>query len=275
MKGVALMRRSVRGSVAAVLLLTAVDAAAQRGRAGGTQADTLRAGGGAAVQATSLETRVFTLQYLTPSVAAKLVAPFVPAIARAGVYDAGDVVQAITVKATRESLAQIDSVLRTYDRAPPSVRLKFQLIAATDSAVRDGAIPSDVHSAMGELFRYGGYKLLAEGTAISGGSMFQLSMSVDDPSKTRVPELFNIRGEVVSVATDADMRSVRLRVALGHPTNPFPPGEAPRLQTLLETGLSVPTGQTVVLGSAAGGQVGGRRALILTVRPDIQAPARR
>jgi hypothetical protein len=50
-------------------------------------------------------------------------------------------------------------------------------------------------------------------------------------------------------------------------------GKPMQSETLLSTGLTVPIGQTVVLGSAAPG--GANQALILAVRPEVSIPSRR
>ena len=224
------------------------------------------------------ETRLFPLQFLSNDDAARLVSPFVEGPAGSGVFDPGVAIRGVTVKSTKASLVRIDSLIKANDRAVPTVVLRFQLIAALDAAPRDPAIPNDVDASLHELFRFGGYKVLAEGSAANGGSEFQLSMSVPgDVATARVNDMFYVVGNVISVNSgQSGARGVRLRVSLARPGSgrgATPGGARPGVNdfdTLLSTGLLVPFGQTAVLGSAAVVAVGDRRALILTVRPELQ-----
>jgi hypothetical protein len=90
-------------------------------------------------------------------------------------------------------------------------------------------------------------------------------------------ERFVVTGEVRDIRSRgrAASSSVELWVLLEGTFDTFNAAgglAARQTERLLSTGLTVPVGQTVVLGSAAGKD--GRRALILTVRPEPLAERR-
>jgi type II secretory pathway component GspD/PulD (secretin) len=214
--------------------------------------------------------RLFPLQYISNSSAAKLIAPFVPQYPSHGVFEAGSAVRGITVRSSKDVIDRVDSLLKANDRAPVTVVLRFQLIAALDSAVTDQTIPADVQTSLRDLFRFGGYRLLAQGSTAVSKSPYEVTMAHDDERYSISGGVEDIRVRAASPGARSDGNaSVELHVRL---TGTFdtrgPFGAATRnTQSLLSTGLTVPIGQTVVLGSAAGSD--GRRALILTVRPEI------
>src|SRR5260370_27343311 len=90
-------------------------------------------------QDSSTAVRTFTLRWLSPKDAATLLAPYVYG-ANWGVYEASQSIRAVTVRASRATLARVDSILRDNDRQPATIVLRFQLIGAVDSATRDPAI---------------------------------------------------------------------------------------------------------------------------------------
>ena len=219
--------------------------------------------------------RLFQLDFISNADAAKLLAPFVPASPYCGVFDAGGAVHGVTVKAHPDVLARVDSLLRIHDRASPPTVLRFQLIAALDSAVRDAAIPPNVDATLRDLFRFGGYRLLAQGTATTGTSSFEITMSAGY-------DIYMVAGVLGSSVSGRGGRGTTSQAPYASPVTTAiemnvrltGPGANRQLQTLLSTGLSIPIGETVVLGSAATTS-GGRQALILTVRPEMLGPAKR
>jgi len=211
-----------------------------------------------------LAVKTFTLRYLQPHDAASLVSPYIQSRG-GGVFEAGRDVQAITVRETPEVLARVDSLLRSRDRVPATVVFRFQLIAAEDTAVHDPAI-AGLDSTLRGLFRFAGYRLLSEGTATAGGHQdFRLTMGAGD-------NRFEVDGNVRGLDMSDRTRSVQLRVQLIRETGTYQ-GKSLPPEILLETGLTVPQGQTVVLGSAA--PRGEGRALILSVRPEIASSDKR
>lgn len=223
-----------------------------------------------------LEVRTFKLQNLRPDDAAKLLAPYVNA-PNGGVFDAGSI-NAITVRETHSVLALVDSLLRVHDRPRAVVTMRFQLIAALDSNVRDPAI-AGVDGELRKLFRFPGYELIGEGTTrTEERSDYTMSLSTKPKSvsfgrsgeKELVTESFQIRGWVESVEGVGDSRTVRITVLLQDATRGKDAAE------LLRTGLTMPTGQSVILGSARPVMAfGARAALILVVQPEVVDSPRR
>jgi hypothetical protein len=154
----------------------------------------------------------------------------------------------VTVRETRENLARIREVLENYDYATPAVRLHFQLIEANGFSGNDARI-SDVQDALEELFRFEGYRLLAEPqmAAMEGAGSSQMIPRADGDGFFLEARVDDIRGR-------DERGSVVLNVSLR--------GDWERI----ETSMAVPVGQTVVLGSSQGN---GTSTIILTVRPEF------
>ena len=147
-------------------------------------------------------------------------------------------------------------VIEQHDRSQPTVTLRFQIIEADGFTATDPAI-ADVEATLRKLFRFDGYRLLAEGVmsnVMSGSDVSQkvragdreFVIQTDVRATSRVPE---------GVST-ADLRVVLME-------NP-PNGST---DFLLQTGVRVPDGQTVVIGNAVPSS--SDRTVILVVRPDI------
>jgi hypothetical protein len=223
-----------------------------------------------------LAVRTFRLQNLRPEDAAKLLGPYVNA-PNGGVFEAGSI-NAITVRETHAVLALVDSLLKVHDRPRAVVTMRFQLIAALDSSVRDPAI-AGIDVELRKLFRFSGYELIGEGTARSEErSDFTMSLSTkptmvtlgSSSNKERVTESFQIHGWVEGVEGVGDGRTVRINVSLQDGNRGK---DAPEL---LRTGLTMPIGQSVILGSARPMiSFGTRAALILVVQPEVVDSPRR
>ena len=216
-----------------------------------------------AQQQPQLETRTILLRNIRAVDAARLVSPYVRAPG-GGVFEAGDL-QAITVVESPQVIARVDSLIRENDRAPAVLVFRFQLIVANDAPGRDPAIES-LDSTLRGLFRYKGYHLLGEGTT-SAGETENFSMTIAGGE-----DRFALAGEVLAVRAGTG-GGVRMRVRLARATPGTFEGKPMQSETLLSTGLTVPIGQTIVLGSAAPG--GPNQALILAVRPEVSIPSRR
>jgi hypothetical protein len=220
-----------------------------------------------------LPVRTFKLQNLRPEDAAKLLGPYVNA-PNGGVFDAGSI-NAITVRETHSVLALVDSLLRVHDRPRAVVTMRFQLIAALDSNVRDPAI-AGIDAELRKLFRFSGYELIGEGTArTEERSDYTMSLStkpkhVVEFRNERFSEAFQIQGWVEGVEGVGDARTVRMNVSL---KSAMQGKDAP---DLLRTGLTMPIGQSVILGSARPmNSFGSRAALILVVQPEVADSPRR
>jgi hypothetical protein len=225
-----------------------------------------------------LAVRTFKLQNLRADDAAKLLGPYVNA-PNGGVFDAGSI-NAITVRETHSVLALVDSLLRVHDRPRAVVTMRFQLIAALDTAFRDPAI-AGIDAELRKLFRFPGYELIGEGTArTEERSDYTMSLSTKAKALSNPPdeagrrelftESFQIRGWVEGVEGSGDARTIRVNVAL---QSAMQGKDAP---DLLRTGLTMPVGQSVVLGSSRPlNSFRSRAALILVVQPEVVESPRR
>jgi hypothetical protein len=196
-----------------------------------------------------LDTRTFELQYLNPGEAVEMVTPYVysdrdesPGLVTA--FSGG-----LTVRETRDNLERIGRVLAEYDRPKPGVRLIFQIIEADGPGQPDPRIRG-VESALRELFRFEGYRLVAE-TNMAAMEGTGSSQQLHDGTR----EMF-ISANVREIRGSADKASVALSVELvvGHIGN------------VIQTSMAVPVGRTVVLGST---KPIDQPTMILTVRPEL------
>ena len=203
--------------------------------------------------------RTFTLRHLSPESADRLVAPYILS-QKGGVFGVGGDVRAITVRETPQNVARIDSLLRVHDRSPTTLTFRFQLIAAEDRPTRDPAI-AGLDSTLRGLLRFAGYRLLSQAVVTVGEvQSFAQTLQADT-------ERLLLSGEVSEIQAADGAGSVHVRVWLSRSRGVTSVGTEIPEEKLLQTGLSVPLGQTVVLGSAvSGGKV---RALILAVRPEV------
>jgi len=195
----------------------------------------------------NLETATFELQYMNPSEAVEMIAPYVYPEREGAAGVVTHFSTGVTVRETAENLRRIQGVLEQYDVPTPAVRLYFQLIEADGFEGTDARI-ADVRAALEELFRFDGYRLLAEPqmAAMEGSGSSQVI--VEDAKE------YWLQARVEDVRGRGDKSSVVLSVELN--------GGDKRIQTA----MAVPAGETVVLGSSKGY---GESTLILTVRPEL------
>lgn len=196
-----------------------------------------------------LDTRTFQLQYLNAGEAVEIVTPYVYADREESPGLVSAFPGGLTVRETTDNLDRIGRVLAEYDRPKPGVRLIFQLIEADGPGEADPRI-RDVESALRELFRFEGYRLVAETNmaAMEGtGSRQHLHDGTSE---------YLIAANVHEIRGLSDRASVALHVELVLPAI----GEA------IQTSMAVPVGRTVVLGST---KPIDRPTLILTVRPEL------
>jgi hypothetical protein len=199
-----------------------------------------------------LDTRTFQLKNLSGWEAMQLLAPYVftdrkeapGAISQAGT--------AITVRETPDNLEKIARVLAEFDRPKPSVRLTFQIIQADGAANTDPAI-AQVEGALRKLFRFKGYRLLAEAVAggMEGSEVRQMVSGAGGP--------YAINATILDARGTGDSGSVRIKAELF----------VERAGLVLNTAVTLRPGQTAVLGNAQLGSKLGVGTLILTVRPEL------
>jgi type II secretory pathway component GspD/PulD (secretin) len=207
--------------------------------------------------------RTVPLHHLSSAEAVKLLSPY-SQTPGGGVYEAPGV-RAVTIREVSKIFSDMMGVLAQYDRERGSVTLYFQLIAAESTTVRDPAV-AGLDSLLRGVLRYSGYRLLS--TTIASASDAELvtqSLSADGDPLTLSVTVSDLR-------VDGNDASVHLAVDLRRPPMAISNAGKPYSSTVLSTGVTVPIGQTVVLGAAT--TTSGRRALILAVRPQLATPKR-
>lgn len=210
--------------------------------------------------------RTFALQYMHPDDAAKLVTPYVDYTPSGGVFSAGSV-RGITVRGMAPVLARVDSLLKANDRAPDRVRLNYQVIAAVDSAGIDPAIAS-LESGLRSVLKFNGYRLIAQG-AVTGSENEMSEVTMDaGPYQNLLAQT-----RVTRIDRSGDHGGVSMYVSL---QGAYVTVNAANNSTILNTGLTAPFGEAVVVGTGAPLRlpmvnVPGNtyRALILVVRAEL------
>jgi hypothetical protein len=199
-----------------------------------------------------LDTRTFQLKNLNGEEAARLLGPYVFTDRKDAPGAMSYVESSITVRETPDNLDKIARVLSQFDRSKPSVQLHFQIIEADGATTRDPAI-ADVESALRKLFRFKGYRLIAEAAAggIEGSRVRQLV------SAGGAGGPYMIDAHILEVRGSGDSASVRLETEFS----------APHLGPVLTTTVTLASGQAGVLGNAQMDLSKG--TLILVVRPEI------
>jgi hypothetical protein len=230
-------------------------------------------------------TKTIELHHLSNEDAVKLLTPYL--FGSGGAYSTGSRMHAVTVSATPRGLADAERVLAEYDRSPVTLTLNFQLVSAVSTPTRDPAV-AGLDSVLRGVLKFAGYRLLSTAVAsVTEGSSASQTMAGDGDRE------YLLEYTVTSVEGTGADATVHLTVELSHRvtqnTNVLPPDR------LLYTGVTIPVGNTVVLGSATesdepasrspGGDSSrvnaaarsstGQRGLILTVRPAIDATKRR
>ncbi len=201
-----------------------------------------------------LDTRTFQLKNLSGGEAAQLLAPYVFTDRKEAPGAISQASGAVTVRETPDNLEKIARVLAEFDRPHPGVRLTFQIIQADGAATTDPAI-AEVEGALRKLFRFRGYRLLAE--AVMGGMEFsEVRQVVSGPGGP-----YAISADILDVRGSGDSGTVRLRATLR--------AEAQYAGPVLNTAVTLRPGQTAVLGNAQVGAKLGTGTLILTVRPEL------
>ena len=209
------------------------------------------------------------LKHLTARDAVALLEPYVTSnkfmnSPGGGVF-AGPNGLAVTIRERVSTYGRMLKTLSEYDRSPETIAFTFQLILADNSGSRAPEIAS-LDSLLRSVLKYTGYKLLGVGVSRTGENAFASETITGDG------QTYTLKLNVADVRTSGGDASVHLGVSLvqilGWSSN------VPMENNLLSTSVTVPIGQTVVLGSAA---LDNNRAIILTVRPQLAAlqPPRR
>ncbi len=235
--------------------------------------------GTAVAQDSKVETKTIELKQLKPAEAARLLRPYI-VNAGGGVYEVSDMLPIITVKDVATNFEILERVLAKYDQPPATIRLVFQLIEA-DTGPRASvstahSIPVDLDATLRSVLKFPSYRLLAQGVA-TVGEFSKVTQQFASAYRTATPAegMYQLIAEIGSVRVSPSIAgdtstigTINMRVDLGQ-TALLRSGQSvhSRHQTIIATGLDVPIGNTVVLGTAMRPQTG--VALILTVRPEL------
>lgn len=198
--------------------------------------------------ANSEETTTIPVRYMETDDAVALIAPYLPGGDEA--VRASAEPRALTVTGPAARVRQVEEVLRTYDRPRPNVTLRFQLIEADGFDDVDPAI-ADVTEVLRPLFRFDGYRLVGE-TLVQSGPRSHLTQRLAAGGQR-----YEVRGAIGDVVVAADRAAVELTVDLVLDG-----------ASLVQTALTLPGGQTAVVGSARAQADG--RTLILVVRSEVR-----
>jgi hypothetical protein len=195
------------------------------------------------------EFRTIPLTYLSTEDALRLVTPHLSEEIAVSASQAGP--PALALRGPDARVNQLADLIRRFDKPEPNVQLRFQVIEANGFAGADSAI-ADVEAVLRDLFRFRGYRLVGESMVQSQAPGQAMQRMVGEDG-TR----FEIRAELTRVLRQDTSRAVSLQVHL------MEEGAG-----LLGTNLTVPNGQTVVVGTARSSRDG--NTLILVVRPRIE-----
>lgn len=207
---------------------------------------------GACNTAPRLETRTFPLQYIEASTAQGIIEPYVFGDRASGPGMMSFTENTVTIRETPDNLDKIARVLAEFDIPSPWVRLHFQLIEADGSGPADPRI-ADLESELRNLFRYDGYRLVAE-AVVSGAARSQVEQAIG--GDVRQGEGYLLAVDIGEIRTIGESGYVALNV---HLRSPYSGG--------LATRINARTGQTLVLGNARLQEGGG--TMILAVRPEF------
>lgn len=204
------------------------------------------------------------LRHLSSQAAMKLLSPY-SQTPGGGVYELSLGMRAVTIREVEKTFNEMMAVLAQYDRDPAMVTLSFQLIAAENGTTRDPAV-AGLDSLLRGVLKFSGYRLLTASVAnASEGGMATQTLSADGES-------LNLSVIISDLRMDGNLASIHLEVDLTRPS-PVIVGKSVVSARVLSTGVTVPMGQTVVLGTSS--TDGGQKALILTVKPQLTTPAKR
>ena len=247
--------RFARLSIAALLTLASTRATAQQ------QSDTSRkAPAASAVRQGDFIVKTVTLHHLSSGEAMKLLSPY-SVSPGGGVFEVPNV-RAVTIREVPRIYSDMMNVLEKYDREPASVVLNFQLVAAEPTNTRDPAV-AGIDSLLRNVLKFSGYRLLGTAVATTGENHVVTQTIAGDN------EILSLSVAVSDVRVDGNDASVNLGVSLERPAVPATTSAygRPRVD-LLSTRVTVPMGQTVLLGTSAIDN-GKGSGLILTVRPQL------
>lgn len=194
------------------------------------------------------EFQTIPLQHLSTEEALGLVTPHLSEEIAISASRAGP--STLAIRGPELKVNQLADLIRRFDRPVPNVELRFQIIEADGFTGTDPAI-GDVEAALRDVFRFRGYRLVGE-SLVQGQAPGRVVQQID----AAAGEPFRIQAVLERVLQSDSARAVSMQLELQ--------GEG----ALLATSLTVPSGKTVVVGTARARR--GGNTLILVVRPRIE-----
>jgi hypothetical protein len=212
----------------------------------------LAAAAGLSAQKAEFVTRIYELKYADARNLAGLLQAFSPHH-----INADPQLHALTIDVNKDSIPEIEEMIRRFDVPPPPVKnveVTIYLLSALGQPSA-AALPAELESVVKQLkgmFSYKGYQLIdtlvircREGL---GG---EASSVVDRPSKIDVKTISQIKFRSASASTDAKGRVIRidqLKVGLKVPV--VHDGKFNYIDTGISTDVDIREGQKVVVGKA-------------------------
>jgi hypothetical protein len=216
-----------------------------------------------------LETRTFPLEHVSAANIRPLIEPYVNS-EDARIEEGTALYPSLAIRERPRVLNTIEEIVAEHDKPQSTVTLRFQLIEADGFETTDPAI-ADVEQVLRSLFRFTGYRLLAEAVMANMTPMIVVPAERRSWADYQSSQKLHAGDSEYAILTD--VRSVSRRegslgtadlAVLLYRNRTAAVGS----ETLLETSVRVPSGQTVVLGNARG--TSPENTIILTVRPEIQ-----
>jgi len=208
--------------------------------------------------------RTVPLKHLSSIEAMKLLSPY-STTPGGGVYEVSPNVRAVTIRETPAVWTQMSAVLDRYDRESEMVSLTFSLIRADNTGRRDESL-AGLDSLLRGVLKFTGYHVVSGAVIQIGEGSLSTQTLVTENN-----ELMRLMCSIDQVNPDASPPTVQLHVTLTK-TSSAQRGMSQGGQrvgspemNVLSTGLTIPMGNTVVIGSGSDGN----RGLILTVKPKL------
>jgi hypothetical protein len=211
--------------------------------------------------------RTVPLKHLSSIEAMRLLSPY-STTPGGGVYEVSPNVRAVTIRETPAVWTQMSAVLDRYDRESEMVSLTFSLIRADNTGRRDESL-AGLDSLLRGVLKFTGYHVVSGAVIQIGEGSLSTQTLVTENN-----ELMRLMCSIDQVNPDASPPTVQLHVTLSKASS----GQRVMSQggqggqrvgqpemNVLSTGLTIPMGNTVVIGSGSDGN----RGLILTVKPKL------
>lgn len=250
-----------------------------------TSSANAQARGSGSEDPSSYTVKTIPLHHLSNGDAVLLLNPYM--VGKGGVYPTGSSIHAVTLRGSSATIAEMEKVLAQYDRSPVTMSLNFQLIAADYTNNRDASL-AGLDSVLRSVLKFTGYHLMRTAVVnVSEGSTASQNFSADGQDYRLWYDVTEVSGTGADATVHLKVNLQRIGITMTAGTRLVDP-------QLLSTGVTIPIGHTVVIGStteaatpavpytsgtlgnarvsphvSAMTAAGSDRALILTVRPQV------